>query len=134
MKRNHEKSKQHREMVVLGKQQLEEEEENLSGPQTDENVLHANSEEETEDAPKQKLSGKQKKQKPVQNYDDNCHENGTGGVKVYPDDTNLNQNGAKELEDIPPRKFQCQRLLVCVMTQKVKLKVFLNPKERKSKI
>lgn len=52
--RNHEKSKKHREMVALLKQQLEEEEENFSGPQTDENPLNANSEEEIEDAPKQK--------------------------------------------------------------------------------
>ncbi|MBV99402.1 DnaJ subfamily C member 21, partial [Eschrichtius robustus] len=66
--RNHEKSKKHREMVALLKQQLEEEEANFSGPQTDENSLNANSEEEMEDAPKQKLSKKQKrkKQKPAQ--------------------------------------------------------------------
>lgn len=105
MKKKHEKSKKHREMVVLWKQQLEEEEENFSGPQTDENVLHADSEEETEEAPKQKLSGRQKKQKPVQNCDDNFHENGTGGIKVYPDDTNFNQDSAKELEDIPQENF-----------------------------
>ena len=48
-------------MVALLKQQLEEEEANFSGPQTDENSLNANSEEEMEDAPKQKLSRKQKK-------------------------------------------------------------------------
>ena len=52
--RNHEKSKKHREMVALLKQQLEEEEANFSGPQTDENSLNANSEEEMEDVPKQK--------------------------------------------------------------------------------
>lgn len=52
--RNHEKSKKHREMVALLKQQLEKEEENFSGSQTDENLLNANSEEEMEDAPKQK--------------------------------------------------------------------------------
>ena len=67
--RNHEKSKKHQEMVALLNQQLEEEDANFSGPQTDENSLNANSEEETEDAPKQKLSKKQKKkkQKPAQN-------------------------------------------------------------------
>lgn len=52
--RNHEKSKKHREMVALLKQQLEEEEEHFSGPQTGENLLNANSEEDVEDAPKQK--------------------------------------------------------------------------------
>lgn len=100
--RNHEKSKKHREMVALLKQQLEKEEENFSGSQTDENLLNANSEEEMEDAPKQKLSKKQKKkkQKPAQSFDDNFNENGTGeGVKVDPDDTNLSQDSAKELED-----------------------------------
>ena len=67
--RNHEKSKKHQEMVALLNQQLEEEDANFSGPQTDENSLNANSEEEMEDAPKQKLSKKQKKkkQKPAQN-------------------------------------------------------------------
>nr|XP_055223671.1 dnaJ homolog subfamily C member 21 isoform X3 [Gorilla gorilla gorilla] len=79
--KNHEKSKKHREMVALLKQQLEEEEENFSRPQIDENPLDDNSEEEMEDAPKQKvkyltfrfifalrLSKKQKKkkQKPAQ--------------------------------------------------------------------
>jgi DnaJ family protein A protein 5 len=52
--KNHEKSKKHREMVALLKQQLEEEEENFSGPQTDENLLNANSEEVMDDTPKQK--------------------------------------------------------------------------------
>ena len=99
--RNHEKSKKHREMVALLKQQLEEEDANFSGPQTDENSLNANSEEEMEDAPKQKLSKKQKKkkQRPAQNYDDNFNENGIGGVEVDVEDTNLNQNSAKESED-----------------------------------
>ncbi|ELW53499.1 DnaJ like protein subfamily C member 21 [Tupaia chinensis] len=105
--KNHEKSKKHREMVALLKQQLEEEEENFSGSQMDENALNANSEEEElEDAPKQKLSKKQKKkkQKPAQSYDDNFNENGTGegvGVKVDPEATNLSQDNAKELEDSP---------------------------------
>ncbi|EHB06254.1 DnaJ-like protein subfamily C member 21 [Heterocephalus glaber] len=56
--KNHEKSKKHREMVALLKQQLEEEEENFSGSQVDENLLNANSEEEMEDRPKQKLPKK----------------------------------------------------------------------------
>ena len=100
--RNHEKSKKHREMAALLKQQLEEEEANFSGPQTGKNSLNVNSEEEMEEAPKQKLSKKQKKkkQKPAQNCDDNFNENGTGeAVKVDLEDTNLNENSAKELED-----------------------------------
>nr|XP_013008338.2 dnaJ homolog subfamily C member 21 [Cavia porcellus] len=100
--KNHEKSKKHREMVALLKQQLEEEEENFSGSQVDENLLNVNSEEEMEDVPKQKLSKKQKKkkQKPVQNYDDSFNESGIGEEeKVDPEDTNFNQDNAKELED-----------------------------------
>ena len=38
----------------------------------------------------------------TQNYDVNFNENGTGkGLKVDPEDTNLNQESAKELEDSP---------------------------------
>ncbi|XP_075397041.1 dnaJ homolog subfamily C member 21 [Tenrec ecaudatus] len=101
--RNHEKSKKHREMVALLKQQLEEEEEQFSGPQVDENAGNADSEEEVDDLPRQKLSKKQKKkkQKPAQSYDDNLNENGTGEVKVDPEDTNLNQDSAKDLGDGP---------------------------------
>lgn len=60
--KNHEKSKKHREMVALLKQQLEEEEENFSRPQIDESPLDDNSEEEMEDAPKQKLSKNRRKE------------------------------------------------------------------------
>ncbi|XP_033019756.1 dnaJ homolog subfamily C member 21 [Lacerta agilis] len=63
--KNHEKSKKHREMVALLRQQLEEEEEGFSVAAADENELDADEEEETEELPKQKLSKKQrKKQKP----------------------------------------------------------------------
>ncbi|XP_006896864.1 PREDICTED: dnaJ homolog subfamily C member 21 [Elephantulus edwardii] len=101
--KNHEKSKKHREMVALLKQQLEEEEEKFSGPQTDENPLDASSEKEVEESPKQKLSKKQKKkkQKRAQSYDDNFNENGTEAVHVDPENTNLNQDSAKELGDSP---------------------------------
>ncbi|XP_005248307.2 dnaJ homolog subfamily C member 21 isoform X4 [Homo sapiens] len=125
--KNHEKSKKHREMVALLKQQLEEEEENFSRPQIDENPLDDNSEEEMEDAPKQKvkyltfrfifalrLSKKQKKkkQKPAQNYDDNFNVNGPGeGVKVDPEDTNLNQDSAKELEDSPQENVSVTEII-----------------------
>lgn len=102
--KNHEKSKKHREMVALLKQQLEEEEEQFSGVQMDENVLNANSEEEMEDTPKQKLSKKQKKkkQKSAQNFDDNFNENGTEeGGKIAPEKTKSNEDNAKELENRP---------------------------------
>uniref|UniRef100_A0A2K6LER7 DnaJ homolog subfamily C member 21 n=1 Tax=Rhinopithecus bieti TaxID=61621 RepID=A0A2K6LER7_RHIBE len=112
--KNHERSKKHREMVALLKQQLEEEEENFSRPQIDEYPLDDSSEEEMEDAPKQKLSKKQKKkkQKPAQNYDDNFNVNGTGeGVKLDPEDTNLNQDGTKELEDSPQENVSVTEII-----------------------
>uniref|UniRef100_F6SIN1 DnaJ homolog subfamily C member 21 n=1 Tax=Equus caballus TaxID=9796 RepID=F6SIN1_HORSE len=134
--RNHEKSKKHREMVALLKQQLEEEEENFSGPQTDENLLNVNSEEEVEDAPKLKLSKKQKKkkQKPAQNYDDNFNENGTGeGVKVDPEDTNLNQDSAKELEDSPQENVSVSETVDLCDDPKSEAKSVPKPKGKKAK-
>ncbi|KAM7149807.1 dnaJ homolog subfamily C member 21 [Molossus nigricans] len=134
--RNHEKSKKHREMVALLKQQLEKEEENFSGPQTDENLLNANSEEEMEDAPKQKLSKKQKKkkQKPAQNYNDNFNENGTGeGVKVDPEDTNLNQDSAKELEDCPQESVSVTETVQLCDDPKSEAKSVSKPRGKKAK-
>ncbi|CAI5787695.1 dnaJ homolog subfamily C member 21 [Podarcis lilfordi] len=69
--KNHEKSKKHREMVALLRQQLEEEEKGFSVAAADENELNADEEEETEELPKQKLSKKQrKKQKPMMAQED----------------------------------------------------------------
>ncbi|XP_066472333.1 dnaJ homolog subfamily C member 21 [Tiliqua scincoides] len=68
--KNHEKSKKHREMVALLRQQLQEEEEEFSLGTTDEDGLNTKEEEETEQLPKQKLSKKQrKKQKPMMSQD-----------------------------------------------------------------
>ncbi|XP_065730554.1 dnaJ homolog subfamily C member 21 isoform X2 [Phocoena phocoena] len=134
--RNHEKSKKHREMVALLKQQLEEEETNFSGPQTDENSLDANSEEEMEDAPKQKLSKKQKKkkQKPAQNYDDNFNENGTGeAVKVDPEDNSLNQGSAKGLEDSPQENVGVTETVERCDDPKSEAKSVSKPKGKKAK-
>ncbi|XP_049563966.1 dnaJ homolog subfamily C member 21 isoform X2 [Orcinus orca] len=134
--RNHEKSKKHREVVALLKQQLEEEEANFSGPQTDENSLDANSEEEMEDAPKQKLSKKQKKkkQKPAQNYDDNFNENGTGeAVKVDPEDNSLNQGSAKGLEDSPQENVSVTETVERCDDPKSEDKSVSKPKGKKAK-
>uniref|UniRef100_A0A8C7QBF0 DnaJ homolog subfamily C member 21 n=1 Tax=Oncorhynchus mykiss TaxID=8022 RepID=A0A8C7QBF0_ONCMY len=57
--KNHEKSKKHREMVVLLRQQLEEEDETLGLKDED----GEEEDEELEEAPRQKLSKKQKKKK-----------------------------------------------------------------------
>ncbi|XP_037655101.1 dnaJ homolog subfamily C member 21 isoform X1 [Choloepus didactylus] len=134
--RNHEKSKKHREMVALLKQQLEEEEENFSGPQTDENTLNANSEEEMEESQKQKLSKKQKKkkQKPAQSYDDNFNENGTvEGVKVDPEDVNLNQDSAKESEGGPPKNVSVTETIKQCGDPKSEAKSDPVPKGKKAK-
>ncbi|MEE6458004.1 hypothetical protein FKM82_000141 [Ascaphus truei] len=77
--KNHDKSKKHREMVALLRQQLEEEEEEFSASAGDENhVQHGkeeltSEEEEVEETPKPKLSKKQKKkqQKTVKTSADN---------------------------------------------------------------
>ncbi|XP_020851270.1 dnaJ homolog subfamily C member 21 [Phascolarctos cinereus] len=102
--RNHEKSKKHREMVALLKQQLEEEEEDFSAhQQANENGLDANAEEETEDTPKQKLSKKQKKkkQKSVPIYDDefNKGEPVDEVIVESKEATNTSENSTKGLED-----------------------------------
>ncbi|XP_055646748.1 dnaJ homolog subfamily C member 21 isoform X1 [Falco peregrinus] len=68
--KNHEKSKKHREMVALLRQQLEEEE-RFPVSLDDADEIHTKEEEETEDVSKQKLSKKQrKKQKTVMTYED----------------------------------------------------------------
>uniref|UniRef100_A0A8C0QVN3 C2H2-type domain-containing protein n=1 Tax=Canis lupus dingo TaxID=286419 RepID=A0A8C0QVN3_CANLU len=131
--RNHEKSKKHQEIVALLKQRLEEEEENFSGSQPDENPLNANSEEEIEDVPKQKLS-KKKKQKPAQNYDDNFNENGTEeGVKVESEDTNLNQDRAKELEGSPQANSSVTETVQLCDDPKSEAKNAPKPKGKKAK-
>ncbi|KAI4816677.1 hypothetical protein KUCAC02_008993 [Chaenocephalus aceratus] len=66
--KNHQKSKKHREMVALLRQQLEEEDDslglNVNGK--DENKLEDEEEEEEEDKPRQRLSKKQKRKKKLQ--------------------------------------------------------------------
>ncbi|NXU59038.1 DJC21 protein, partial [Turnix velox] len=69
--KNHEKSKKHREMVAVLRQQLEEEEGKFPVSLDDTDGAHTKEEEETEDEPKQKLSKKQrKKQKTMRTYED----------------------------------------------------------------
>ncbi|NWI33275.1 DJC21 protein, partial [Sula dactylatra] len=69
--KNHEKSKRHREMVALLRQQLEEEEGKFPVSLDDASGIHTKEEKETGDMPKQKLSKKQrKKQKTMMTYED----------------------------------------------------------------
>ncbi|XP_072461943.1 dnaJ homolog subfamily C member 21 isoform X2 [Notamacropus eugenii] len=107
--RNHEKSKKHREMVALLKQQLEEEEEDFSAHlQANENGLDANTEEETEDKPKQKLSKKQKKKKqksvPIYGDDVNKDEPVDEVTVESKEATNTSENSTKGLEDSTQEK------------------------------
>nr|XP_044988456.1 dnaJ homolog subfamily C member 21 isoform X2 [Jaculus jaculus] len=134
--RNHEKSKKHREMVALLKQQLEEEDENFSGPQTDGHLLTASSEEELEDTPKQKLSKKQKKkkQKPAQNCDDDFNENSTEErVKIDPEDINLNEDHTKEPHASPQEKVCVTDAIELCDDPKCEAKGVPKPKGRKTK-
>ncbi|XP_034565392.1 dnaJ homolog subfamily C member 21 isoform X5 [Notolabrus celidotus] len=71
--KNHEKSKKHREMVALLRQQLQEEDDSLGlnqngkdGKEEDEEQEEDGEEEEEEDKPRQKLSKKQKRKKKQQ--------------------------------------------------------------------
>ncbi|XP_038599979.1 dnaJ homolog subfamily C member 21 [Tachyglossus aculeatus] len=108
--KNHEKSKKHREVVALLRQQLEEEEEEFSVHQANENGLDANTEKEeeenTEETPKPKLSKKKKKkkQKSLQTLDDSGGETGDE-LKVEPEVTNHiktpseNQPDVREVEN-----------------------------------
>uniref|UniRef100_A0A4X2LCU9 DnaJ homolog subfamily C member 21 n=1 Tax=Vombatus ursinus TaxID=29139 RepID=A0A4X2LCU9_VOMUR len=92
--RNHEKSKKHREMVALLKQQLEEEEEDFSAhQQANENGLDANAEEETEDTPKQIYDDKFNKDEPVDEV-----------IVESKEATNTSENNTKGLEDSSQEK------------------------------
>ncbi|XP_060790938.1 dnaJ homolog subfamily C member 21 [Neoarius graeffei] len=86
--KNHEKSKKHREMVALLRQQLQEEEESLSlnSGERDGEEEEEDDDEEREDAPRQKLSKKQKKKKRQQKNMNNFPEEPAAGSPA-PDST-----------------------------------------------
>ncbi|KAK7896543.1 hypothetical protein WMY93_021868 [Mugilogobius chulae] len=82
-KMNHEKSKKHREMVALLRQQLEEEDDSLCKKLDEEDGEEIeDEEEEDEDKPKQKLSKKQKRKKKLQKTTNSSPE-----VEVQPETT-----------------------------------------------
>ncbi|NXN86079.1 DJC21 protein, partial [Bombycilla garrulus] len=79
--KNHEKSKKHREMVSLLRQQLEEEEGKFPVSLDEADGIHTEEVEETEDIPKQKLSKKQrKKQKTMKSYEGSFDESADEGT------------------------------------------------------
>ncbi|XP_075444038.1 dnaJ homolog subfamily C member 21 isoform X2 [Ascaphus truei] len=107
--KNHDKSKKHREMVALLRQQLEEEEEEFSASAGDENhVQHGkeeltSEEEEVEEIPKPKLSKKQKKkqQKTVKTSADNfeVEPSADGNPSAQPAETSPTPNSATEQQE-----------------------------------
>ncbi|MEE6458003.1 hypothetical protein FKM82_000141 [Ascaphus truei] len=107
--KNHDKSKKHREMVALLRQQLEEEEEEFSASAGDENhVQHGkeeltSEEEEVEETPKPKLSKKQKKkqQKTVKTSADNfeVEPSADGNPSAQPAVTSPTPNSATEEQE-----------------------------------
>ncbi|XP_028916047.1 dnaJ homolog subfamily C member 21 [Ornithorhynchus anatinus] len=105
--KNHEKSKKHREMVALLRQQLEEEEEEFSVHQIDENGMDTNTEkeeeEDKEETPKPKLSKKKKKkkQKSLQTVDDSLSGGETGDeIKAEPEVTRHIESPSENQPDV----------------------------------
>ncbi|XP_063520784.1 dnaJ homolog subfamily C member 21 isoform X3 [Pongo pygmaeus] len=69
-----------------------------------------------------------------QNYDDNFNVNGTGeGVKVDPEDTNLNQDSAKESEDTPQENVSVTETIKPCDDPKSEAKSVPKPKGKKTK-
>ncbi|KAM4052915.1 dnaJ homolog subfamily C member 21 isoform 1-T1 [Anomaloglossus baeobatrachus] len=111
--RNHEKSKKHREMVALLRQQLEAEEEEFSTSVGEESsavdgedaVLSEEEEEKAEETPKPKLSKKQKKkqQKSSKTADEGRTEVGDKATSpaAEPEKNEAELNGAAEQEEAP---------------------------------
>ncbi|XP_055087504.1 dnaJ homolog subfamily C member 21 [Periophthalmus magnuspinnatus] len=105
-KMNHEKSKKHREMVALLRQQLEEEDDSLSLKLDEEEQEEENEneeeEEEEEDKPKQKLSKKQKRKKKLQKVNHSAPKD-----EVQPEETSSSVKDPEETEE--PTKSEEKR-------------------------
>ncbi|XP_059213810.1 dnaJ homolog subfamily C member 21 isoform X2 [Centropristis striata] len=103
--KNHEKSKKHREMVALLRQQLEEEDESLglNGKEggEDENEQEEEEEDEEADKPRQKLSKKQKRKKKQQKVVQNVTEEEVVEVKEEekPTQTNCEEEAPEKSEN-----------------------------------
>ncbi|NXP49845.1 DJC21 protein, partial [Heliornis fulica] len=132
--RNHEKSKKHREMVALLRQELEEEEEKFPVLQGDSNETPVEEEEEAEDLLKRKLSKKQrKKQKTMKTYkdpfdDNNADEESTEEVPCLKKDG----GSAEEFTD-DSQRCAVPKNADKVTEEKGKVKSSIKPKEKKVK-
>uniref|UniRef100_UPI0037E72FBA dnaJ homolog subfamily C member 21 isoform X2 n=1 Tax=Semicossyphus pulcher TaxID=241346 RepID=UPI0037E72FBA len=118
--KNHEKSKKHREMVALLRQQLEEEDDALGLNQNgkegredeDEQEEEEEEEEEEEDKPRQKLSKKQKRkkkqQKVVQTAPEQVEEEKPKPTTCEEDatETSADPTEPEKQEDLPPSEVK----------------------------
>ncbi|XP_054612421.1 dnaJ homolog subfamily C member 21 [Dunckerocampus dactyliophorus] len=111
--KNHEKSKKHKEMVALLRQQLEEDD-SLAMTLDEQDAIEEEEEEEEEDKPRQKLSKKQKKKKrqqkaasgsPVEEEVEKEEPTPTTGAEDPPEETpemSPSPAVAEEPEHLPP--------------------------------
>ncbi|XP_017262992.1 dnaJ homolog subfamily C member 21 isoform X2 [Kryptolebias marmoratus] len=114
--KNHEKSKKHREMVVLLRQQLEEEDDSLGlsmdGKEDGEKENESVEEEEEEEKPKQKLSKKQKRKKKQQKAaqqsvaEEEDKPTQTICQEDDPPEAAENPAGSEQQEDLPPAEVK----------------------------
>ncbi|NXX47640.1 DJC21 protein, partial [Tricholaema leucomelas] len=96
--KNHEKSKKHREMVALLRQQLEEEEEKFPVSLDYTDGTCTKEDEETEEMPKQKLSKKQrKKQKTMMTYEDSSDKSADEETEEQKKVPRVDKDSAEEL-------------------------------------
>ncbi|XP_040915734.1 dnaJ homolog subfamily C member 21 isoform X4 [Toxotes jaculatrix] len=114
--KNHEKSKKHREMVALLRQQLEEEEDslglNLDGKEGREEENEEEEEEVEEEKPRQKLSKKQKRKKKKQEV---VHQSTPEEVEEKPTPTSCEEDAPEtsadptepeKHDDLPPTEVK----------------------------
>uniref|UniRef100_A0A8C3XJC2 DnaJ homolog subfamily C member 21 n=1 Tax=Chelydra serpentina TaxID=8475 RepID=A0A8C3XJC2_CHESE len=111
--KNHEKSKKHREMVALLRQQLEEEEEEFSVSTDDKNGVNTKEDEEMEETPKQKLSKKKKKKhKTMTTYENSFNNKSADDATVEQkeaDSADREDNITEELENVGQRNIASEK-------------------------
>ncbi|XP_050799753.1 dnaJ homolog subfamily C member 21 isoform X1 [Gopherus flavomarginatus] len=108
--KNHEKSKKHREMVALLRQQLEEEEKEFSVSTDDKNEVNTREDEEMEETPKQKLSKKKKKKhKTMTTYEDSFNNKTTDDATVEQKEADQEDSITEELENVSQRNTASEK-------------------------
>uniref|UniRef100_A0A452HLU0 DnaJ homolog subfamily C member 21 n=1 Tax=Gopherus agassizii TaxID=38772 RepID=A0A452HLU0_9SAUR len=108
--KNHEKSKKHREMVSLLRQQLEEEEKEFSVSTDDKNEVNTREDEEMEETPKQKLSKKKKKKhKTMTTYEDSFNNKTTDDATDEQKEADQEDSITEELENVSQRNTASEK-------------------------